>query len=123
MTDGLPLENGKLFIIQHSTIVFVLFISVLTNGMTDGLPLENGKMYYSLVKITNSIGYTYILRSNGVTVEKNPLLPGKVYDGLITGFDLNFLPSRTIVYANWDGFGLPASASVQVDVLSGKIRC
>ena len=104
-------------VFNHS---FVVFISVLTNGMTDGLPLENGKMYYSLVKVTNSLNHTYTLRSNGVTVEKNPLLPGKVFDGFIRGIDLNFLPSRTIVYANWDGFGLPASANVQVNVLSGK---
>ena len=87
--------------------------------MTDGLPLENGKMYYSLLKVTNALNYTYILRSNGVTVEKNPLLPGKVFDGDVSGYDLNFLPSKTVVYANWDGFGLPADAMVQVDVLSG----
>ena len=88
--------------------------------MTDGLSLENGKMYYSLVKVTNKLNYTYILRSDGVTIEKNPLLPGKVFDGDVTGYDINYLPSNKIVYANWDGFGLPASAMKQVDVLSGK---
>ncbi|XP_076085507.1 uncharacterized protein LOC143056307 [Mytilus galloprovincialis] len=97
-----------------------LQMNLNTDGMTDGLSLENGKMYYSLVKVTNKLNYTYILRSDGVTIEKNPLLPGKVFDGDVTGYDINYLPSNKIVYANWDGFGLPASAMKQVDVLSGN---
>ncbi|CAG2210833.1 unnamed protein product [Mytilus edulis] len=97
-----------------------LQMNLNTDGMTDGLSLENGKMYYSLVKVTNKLNYTYILRSDGVTIEKNPLLPGKVFDGDVTGYDINYLPSNKIVYANWDGFGLPADAMKQVDVLSGN---
>ncbi|VDH98959.1 Hypothetical predicted protein [Mytilus galloprovincialis] len=97
-----------------------LQMNLNTDGMTDGLSLENGKMYYSLVKVTNKLNYTYILRSDGVTIEKNPLLPGKVFDGDVTGYDINYLPFNTIVYANWDGFGLPADAMKQVDVLSGN---
>ncbi|XP_076085326.1 uncharacterized protein LOC143056125 [Mytilus galloprovincialis] len=97
-----------------------LKMNLKTDGMTDGLRLENGKMYYSLVKVTNALNYTYILRSDGVTIEKNPLLPGKVFDGDIRGYDIKFLPSNTIIYANWDGFGLPSNAMKQVNVLSGN---
>ncbi|XP_052081236.1 uncharacterized protein LOC127719260 [Mytilus californianus] len=89
---------------------------VSENGMLDGLHLNDRELYYSLLRVTNALNYTYIIRSNGVTIEEDPLLPGKVFDGYITGFDLNILPSQRKVTANWDGFGLPASASFQVDV-------
>ncbi|VDI46307.1 Hypothetical predicted protein [Mytilus galloprovincialis] len=84
--------------------------------MLDGLQLKDRELYYSLLRVTNALNYTYIIRSNGVTVEEDPLLPGKVFDGYITGFDLNILPSRRKISANWEGFGLPASASFQADV-------
>ena len=51
------------------------------------------------------VGYVYTLRSNGVTIESNPLLPGIVLDGDLTGYDLKVLPSTTNVTANWDSFG------------------
>lgn len=88
--------------------------------MIDGLEMKNGETYVNYIRVTNSIGYVYTLRSNGVTIQETPLLPGKVYDGDIDGFDLNFLPSVTKVYANWNGFGLPADAIKQIDVNSGK---
>ncbi|CAG2247498.1 unnamed protein product [Mytilus edulis] len=91
-------------------------MSVSENGMLDGLHMKDRELYYSLLRVTNALNYTYIIRSNGVTIEEDPLLPGKVFDGYITGFDLNILPSQRKVTANWDGFGLPASASFQVDV-------
>ncbi|XP_076116641.1 uncharacterized protein LOC143084119 [Mytilus galloprovincialis] len=97
-----------------------LDVGVKTAGMNDGLHMKNGELYYSLLRVTNALNYTYIIRSDGVTIEQDPLLPGKVFDGDITGYDLNFLPSKTMVTANWDGFGLPAGASSQVDVISGN---
>ncbi|VDI73733.1 Hypothetical predicted protein, partial [Mytilus galloprovincialis] len=93
-----------------------LDMHVSENGMLDGLHMKDRELYYSLLRVTNALNYTYIIRSNGVTIEEDPLLPGKVFDGYITGFDLNILPSQRKVTANWDGFGLPASASFQVDV-------
>ncbi|VDI67222.1 Hypothetical predicted protein [Mytilus galloprovincialis] len=93
-----------------------LDLGVSENAMLDGLQLKDRELYYSLLRVTNALNYTYIIRSNGVTVEEDPLLPGKVFDGYITGFDLNILPSKRKISANWEGFGLPASASFQADV-------
>ncbi|CAG2246701.1 unnamed protein product [Mytilus edulis] len=120
--DPCPVSNYEWKIQRLDGLVVQdwLQMNLNTDGMTDGLGLENGKMYYSLVKVTNKLNYTYILRSDGVTIEKNPLLPGKVFDGDVRGYDINYLPSSNIIYANWDGFGLPADAIAQVDVLSGN---
>lgn len=96
------------------------FISVLTEGMVDGLSLLNGELYYSLVKVTTALGYSYILRSDGVTIQQNALLPGRVLDGDMAGYDLNVLPSQSIVYGSWDGFGLPADTIAQIDILTGN---
>jgi hypothetical protein len=101
-------------------VILCSFFTVKTAGMNDGLHMRNGELYYSLLRVTNALNFTYIIRSDGVTIEQDPLLPGKVFDGDITGYDLNFMPSKTMVTANWDGFGLPAGASVQVDVISGN---
>lgn len=91
-----------------------------TSGLIDDLHMKNKETYVSFVRITNVIGFQYTLRSTGVTIEDTPLLPGKVYDGDIIGYDLNYSPSRTKVYANWNGFGLPSNAIVQIDLKSGK---
>ena len=96
--------------------------SVKTSGLIDGLVLVNSETYINLVRVTNSIGYQYILRSSGVTIQGTPLLPGKVYDGSIAGFDLNILPSPKTVTVNWNGFGLPADAIVQIDVNNGTFN-
>ena len=88
--------------------------------MNDALTMLNGETYINLLRVTNAIGYQYILRSNGVTVQDTPLLPGNVYDGDVVGYDLNFLPSRSTITANWNGFGLSSDAVVQVDVNSGR---
>jgi hypothetical protein len=48
------------------------------------------------------------------------MLPGFVYDGDITGYDLKVLSSRTNVSVNWEGFGelhQPGSIS---EILTGK---
>jgi hypothetical protein len=93
---------------------------VKTSGMNDELDMLNGELYYSLLRVTNALDYTYIIRSNGVTVKQEPLIPGKVFDGEVIGYDLSFLRSKAMVTAHWDGFGLPVNTKVQVDVLSGK---
>ena len=88
--------------------------------MNDELDMLNGELYYSLLRVTNALDYTYIIRSNGVTIKREPLIPGKLFDGEVIGYDLSFLRSIAMVTANWDGFGLPVNTKVQVDVLSGK---
>jgi len=82
-----------------------MYLSASTHVVNDQLNLKEGQRYYSLVNITNALGYSYILRSNGVTISSNLLIPGEVYDGLVTGYDLTVVPSRTIVSTNWDNFG------------------
>ncbi|KAK3104702.1 hypothetical protein FSP39_008103 [Pinctada imbricata] len=94
--------------------------SMGTSGMNDALTMLNGETYINMVRVTNALGYQYILRSNGVTIQDTPLLPGNVYDGDIAGFDLNFIPSRTTISANWNGFGLSSDAIVQIDINSGN---
>jgi hypothetical protein len=101
-------------------IFLVFYIVVKTSGMNDELDMLNGELYYSLLRVTNALDYTYIIRSNGVTVKQEPLIPGKVFDGEVIGYDLSFLRSKAMVTAHWDGFGLPVNTKVQVDVLSGK---
>ncbi|XP_076076023.1 uncharacterized protein LOC143046845 [Mytilus galloprovincialis] len=95
-----------------------LDMGVKTSGMNDELEMLNGELYYSLLRVTNALNYTYMIRSNGVTVKQEPLIPGKVFDGDLLGYDLNFINSKSMVMANWDGFGLPVDA--QVDVISGN---
>ncbi|VDI54125.1 Hypothetical predicted protein [Mytilus galloprovincialis] len=97
-----------------------LNVGVKTSGMNDELEMLNGELYYSLLRVTNALNYTYMIRSNGVTVKQEPLIPGKVFDGDLIGYDLNFLNSKAMVTVNWDGFGLPVSTQTQVDVISGN---
>ena len=90
-----------------------------TRGLNDGLVMKNLETYINLVRVTNAIGYEYTMRSNGVTVQETPILPGKVFDGDINGYDLNYQPTKTTVSANWNGFGLPADAISQIEIESG----
>ena len=64
-----------------------------------------------VVRATNKLGYVHTIPSDGVTVKLEPLLPGNVRDGDITGKDLNYQPSVTSLSANWDGFGQPQEDS------------
>ena len=81
--------------------------------------MKNLETYINYVRVTNAIGYQYTMRSNGVTIQETPLLPGKVFDGDIDGYDLNYQPTKSSVSANWNGFGLPPDAIVQIDIESG----
>ncbi|XP_077992165.1 uncharacterized protein LOC144446291 [Glandiceps talaboti] len=79
-----------------------------TYGMNDEVALSDGESYFLVVRATNLLGYTQSLRSDGITVQKEPLLPGQVRDGDVLGFDINYQPSVTTLSANWDGFGYDA---------------
>ncbi|XP_070562332.1 uncharacterized protein [Ptychodera flava] len=76
-----------------------------TSATTDGLGMSDGESYYIVVKATNALGYSYSLRSDGVNIMMEPLLPGIVRDGDIVGLDLNYQASVVTLSANWDGFG------------------
>lgn len=58
--------------------------------------------------------YTFTVRSNGVTIQLDPLLPGNVFDGYLAGIDLNFQTSKSKITGNWNGFGRHSDAVVQV---------
>ncbi|XP_070562157.1 uncharacterized protein [Ptychodera flava] len=75
-------------------------------GMNDGFNMKNGETYYLVVRATNLLGYASSLRSNGITIQLEPLAPRDVRDGAVYGFDLNYQSSITTLSANWDAFGL-----------------
>jgi hypothetical protein len=66
-------------------MLIVFYIVVKTSGINDELDMLNGELYYSLLRVTNALDHTYIIRSNGVTVKQEPLIPGKVIDGEVIG--------------------------------------
>ncbi|XP_038062441.1 uncharacterized protein LOC119732930 [Patiria miniata] len=68
-------------------------------GMTDG------ETYYTLVRATNALGLAVTVRSDGITVKRDPLIPGQVYDGLLVGFDLTYQKETDRISASWKGFG------------------
>ncbi|KAI8485273.1 hypothetical protein Bbelb_370200 [Branchiostoma belcheri] len=74
-------------------------------AILDEFNLLDGETYYTVVRATNQLGYSYSVRSDGVTVKLDPLVPGVVWDGLIIGFDLSYQQSVTTLSANWDSFG------------------
>ncbi|XP_048250793.1 uncharacterized protein LOC124111176 [Haliotis rufescens] len=76
-----------------------------TYGTNDELEMKNKERYYQLLRVTNALNYTYMLRSNGITIEEDPLLPGQVNDGDVVGFDLEFFRTKTKISANWNNFG------------------
>ncbi|KAI8519526.1 hypothetical protein Bbelb_027830 [Branchiostoma belcheri] len=71
----------------------------------DEFNLRDGETYYAVVRATNQLGYSYSVRSDGVTVKLESLVPGIVCDGPIIGFDLSYQQSVTTLSANWDSFG------------------
>ena len=67
--------------------------------------MTDGETYYVIVRGTNMLGSTVTVRSDGVTVERDPLIPGHVFDGPFFGTDINFQQSTHVLQASWMGFG------------------
>eukprot|EP00058_Branchiostoma_floridae_P003027 XP_002588515.1 hypothetical protein BRAFLDRAFT_79470 [Branchiostoma floridae] len=76
-----------------------------TYGNNNELKMHDGQTFFVAVRATNEMDFTYTVRSDGITVMLEPLIPGEVRDGDIVGYDLNFQPSVTSLSANWDRFG------------------
>ncbi|CAH1258771.1 JAG1 [Branchiostoma lanceolatum] len=93
-----------------------------TYGQNDQVDLMDKQTYYSIVRATNTLGYSYFVRSDGITITKEPLLPGHVRDGDIFGVDLNGQPSVTTISANWDQFGGPAMEIQYYEIAVGSDR-
>ncbi|XP_048258679.1 uncharacterized protein LOC124137747 [Haliotis rufescens] len=81
-----------------------------THGVNDQLSMQNMERYYQYLRVTNAMDYTYTIRSNGITIEDDPLVPGQVNDGDVVGFDLEFFRTKSKVSANWDKFGIDGNA-------------
>ena len=65
----------------------------------------DGETYYSVVRATNAMGVTTTIRSDGITVQREPLIPGRVLDGLLEGYDLTYQKETDTLSASWSGFG------------------
>ena len=76
-----------------------------TYGVVDGIQLTDGETYFVTVRGVNMLDYPVTVRSSGVTIDLEPLLPGVVKDGDVIGIDLKYQVSITSLAANWDGFG------------------
>ncbi|XP_070573546.1 uncharacterized protein [Ptychodera flava] len=88
-------------------------------GMNDGFDMKNGETYYLVVRATNQLGYSHSLRSDGITIQLEPLVPRDVRDGDVYGFDLNYQSSITELSANWDAFGVHPGQST--GLLGGQV--
>ena len=67
--------------------------------------MMDGETYYTVVRATNALNIPITLRSDGITVKRDPLIPGQVYDGLVVGFDLIYQKETDTISASWSGFG------------------
>lgn len=100
-------------------MVPIIIFAGRTSRINDELEMNNEERYVSLLRVTNAIGYQYTLRSNGVTILKDPLRPGQVFVGHLVGFDLDFQPFSHTVSANWNGFGAENYEN-QANVITGN---
>ena len=96
-------KNPSLIPLKSS--VQFLFIPDQSRAVSDEVFLHDSGTYYSVVRATNLLGHVHVVRSNGITVKVEPLIPGVVRDGPIIGYSLNYQPGTTSLSANWDGFG------------------
>ncbi len=74
------------------------------------IEMKDGETYYTVVRATNALNIPITLRSDGITVKRDPLIPGQVYDGLLVGFDLTYQKETDTISASWSGFGKGAPA-------------
>ena len=76
-----------------------------TDSSNDNLAMQQDSKVYITVTMFSSIGYVRSMRSDGVIVQVDPLIPGIVYDGPIPGYDFDSQASLTSIMANWNSFG------------------
>ncbi|XP_078616233.1 uncharacterized protein LOC144884654 [Branchiostoma floridae x Branchiostoma japonicum] len=106
--DPCPISKYEWSILKVDGTVMQPFTDVppgQTSGNNDELQMRDGETFFVAVRATNEMDFTYTVRSDGITVMLEPLIPGEVRDGGIVGYDLNFQPSITTLSANWDSFG------------------
>ena len=76
-----------------------------TDSSNDNLAMQQDSKVYINVTMLSSLGYVRSMRSDGVIVQVDPLIPGLVYDGPIPGYDFDSQASLTSIMANWNSFG------------------
>ncbi|XP_035697583.1 uncharacterized protein LOC118430698 [Branchiostoma floridae] len=106
--DPCPISKYEWSILKVDGTVMQPFTEVpsgQTYGNNNELKMHDGQTFFVAVRATNEMDFTYTVRSDGITVMLEPLIPGEVRDGDIVGYDLNFQPSVTSLSANWDRFG------------------
>ncbi|XP_033637389.1 uncharacterized protein LOC117298318 isoform X2 [Asterias rubens] len=86
-----------------------------TSGTNTFIEMMDGETYYTVVRATNALNIPITLRSDGITVKRDPLIPGQVYDGLLAGFDLTYQKETDTISASWSGFGqgMPIQETVE----------
>lgn len=89
---------------------------------TDQVRLYNEESYRVLVQAMDITGETYSLRSNGLTVTTDDLVPNIVQDGPIPDEDLNYQEPVNYLSAHWGGFGdgTPQQEIVYYEVAAGS---
>ncbi|XP_078621329.1 uncharacterized protein LOC144887805 [Branchiostoma floridae x Branchiostoma japonicum] len=90
-----------------------------TFGDNSNVKAKDGESFYVVVRGTNQLGDSFVLRSDGISIRKEPLIPGEVRDGPVLGLDQNFQLSITTLSANWDQFGIDREVA---EVLDGNER-
>ncbi|KAI8516764.1 hypothetical protein Bbelb_053450 [Branchiostoma belcheri] len=106
--DPCPISQYEWSILKVDGTVVQPFIAVPPGqeyANNNELKMQDGETFFIAVRATNDMDFSYTVRSDGITVMLEPLIPGEVHDGDIVGYDLNFQPSVTSVSANWDRFG------------------
>ena len=90
---------------MNQTIVQNLTLVETSDSSNDNLAIDKDTKVYVLVNLNSSLGYVRSARSDGITVQVDPLIPGIVYDGPFPGVDFNHQASLTTLMANWNSFG------------------
>jgi hypothetical protein len=80
-----------------------------SSAITEEVSLRSGERYNAVLLVKNALGEVAVGRSDGVTVDIEPPVPGQVFDGPELGVDLNYQASVTTLSATWTAFGLPNS--------------
>ena len=88
----LPLHNGRY--VQNDILL-----------ITDQVKLYNEETYRVLVQASDITGEVFILRSNGVTVTTDDLVPGLIWDGPNPNEDLSYQEPTDYLSASWSEFG------------------
>ncbi|KAI8516746.1 hypothetical protein Bbelb_053270, partial [Branchiostoma belcheri] len=78
--DPCPISQYEWSILKvDGTVVqpFTVVPSGRTSGNNDELHMQDGETFFSAVRATNEMDFTYTVRSDGITVALEPLIPGE----------------------------------------------